>query len=67
MMAPAVQLVIGRWYKFRTSAAYPKLVRRGELVSIRRGRCRLRGPQQGPVYVVPKAFVVGELGVEDVL
>jgi hypothetical protein len=35
-MAPAVRLVIGRWYKFRTSVAYPKLVRRGELMSIRR-------------------------------
>ena len=66
-MAPAVQLVIGRWYKFRTSVAYPKLVRRGELMSIRRGRCWLRGPQQGPVYVVPKTNVVGELSLEDVL
>jgi len=66
-MAPAVQLAIGRWYRFRTSMAYPQLMRMGELVSIRRGRCWLRGPQQGPVYVVPEAFVVGELSLEDVL
>ena len=66
-MAQAMQLVIGRWYKFRTTPAYPKLVRVGELVDVRRGRCRMRGPQSGPVYVVPRAYVVSELSVEDVL
>jgi len=66
-MAPAVELVIGRWYKFRTTRAYPELVRRGEMVEVGHTECRLRGPQSGPVYVVPRSYVVGELSVEDVL
>lgn len=66
-------LVIGRWYRFRTtSLVYEGLTRIGELVDVSKhadhGRvCRLQGRGNGPVYVVPERQVIAELRLEDVL
>lgn len=70
-MAESVEMVLGRWYRFRTSDAYPKLTRIGELVDTRADSlhgtlCRFRA-RRGPTYVVPAAQVIAELRVEDVL